>query len=236
MAATELTRGSAPRPASGLRRAWLDAYAAIWAATVAAAAVVVVLPPLRLPTRRLLALRLRADQTPAPDLGHVLALAAHNFPIAAWPVLLGVLGAHRQPRSRHVADALLAGCVSVNVLPVGAAVGAYGPAVLPYLPQLPLEWAALALGASAWMLQRHRAIRVTEGLALAALTGAVLICAAAVETLAVPHQPARGPSTASSGVNWEGGLHRGCCDIPVGPINKELKHERSGHGRPDSGQ
>jgi hypothetical protein len=117
-----------------------------------------------------------------------LSLAVHNLPIAAWPLLLGVVGAHHSHIGRGVADSLLAGCLAVNVLPVGAALGAYGPALLPYIPQLPLEWAALAAGASAWLLQRHRTLTVREGLALLALTSCMLLPAAVLETYAVPHE------------------------------------------------
>ena len=71
---------------------------------------------------------------------------------------------------------------------MGAALGAYGARLLPYIPQLPIEWAGLALGASAWLLQRRRALTVPEGLALLALTVCVLLCAAVIETVAVPHR------------------------------------------------
>jgi hypothetical protein len=88
-----------------------------------------------------------------------------------------------------VADSLLAGCLAVNVVPVGVALGAYGPAVLPYIPNLPFEWAALAAGASAWLLQRHGTLTVHGGLALLTPTTCMLLAAAALETYAVPHQP-----------------------------------------------
>jgi uncharacterized membrane protein len=125
---------------------------------------------------------------PPPDLAHVLALAAHNIPIAAWPLLLGVMGAHRHRLARKIADAVLAGCILANTVPVGAALGAYGPPLLPYIPQLPLEWAGLALGASAWLVQRRRALGVREGLLCLALIACVLLCAATLETVAVPHR------------------------------------------------
>ena len=79
------------------------------------------------------------------------ALAAHNLPIAAWPLLLGVLGAHRHRLGPACHRRRSAGVHHRDTLPVGAALGAYGAALLPYLPHLPLEWAGLALGASAWL-------------------------------------------------------------------------------------
>lgn len=232
MAAAELTGTGARTLPGGLSRAWAQAYSAIWAATLGAAALVAAIGPLNQPVQRLLGLRLDANGTPPPHPAHVVALAAHNFPIAAWPLLIGVLGAHRKPVGRHVADAVLIACLSINVLPVGAALGAYGPALLPYVPQLPLEWAGLALGASAWLMQRRRALAASQGVAVAALIGIVLICAAAVETLAVPPQPPRRTLAVASRTNSRGGLRRGPVDIPVATTDKELKDEASGHGRP----
>jgi hypothetical protein len=168
---------------------WLYAYAGVWASTVTTAAVVgLVGQPLTAPARRLLGLALSAQRNPPPQLGHVLALAAHNIPIASWPLLLGVLGAHRHRLSTHAADGLLLACITANTLPVGAALGAYGAAVLPYLPHLPLEWGGLALGASGWLAQRRAALTVSEGLGLFVLIAGVLVGAAIVETVAVPHR------------------------------------------------
>jgi len=172
---------------------WVRAYGAIWMATLSAAALVAIIGTrLSVPARHLLGLRLQADRNPPPQIGHVLALAAHNVPVAAWPLLLGVVGAHHHRLSRHVADTVVLACIIVNTLPVGAALGAYGARLLPYLPQLPLEWAGLALGVSAWLIQRQRPLAVPEGLALFALTVGVLFCAAVVETVAVPHRSASG--------------------------------------------
>jgi len=125
--------------------------------------------------------------TPAPDLGHMITLAAHNLPIAGWPLLLGVVRAHGHQVGRQLADCVLLACIGVNVLPVGAAFGAYGTALLPYVPQLPLEWAGLAFGASGWLVQRHRPLGCPQGLMMLVLTASVLLAAAAVETFAVPH-------------------------------------------------
>ena len=174
---------------AGLPAAWLYAYTAVWTATLAAAVLVALAgQPLVLPTRHLLALALTAHRNPPPRIEHVLALAAHNIPIAAWPLLLGLTGAHRHRLATHVADGVLLACIILNTLQVGAALGAYGAALLPYLPQLPVEWAGLALGASAWLVQRRRALTVPEGLGLLALIASVLLCAAVLETVAVPHR------------------------------------------------
>jgi hypothetical protein len=216
---------------SALRRAWLGAYGAIWVTTLIAAVITALAEPLATATRELLSLRLQADQTPAPGLGHAASLAAHNFPVAAWPALLGATGAHGQKVARRLADALLACCIAVNVVPVGAALGAYGPALLPYIPQVPLEWAGLALGASAWLLQRRQAVTPVQVASLVAVTASALICAAAVESLAVPHQQHRAIGGAQA-ANSRGGLQHCPDDMSAAPLSKELDHETHGHGCP----
>jgi hypothetical protein len=193
MAATELSppfrEGARRWLPAGLPATWLHAYAAIWIATLAPAAIVALVGrPLVLPVRHWLALALMARLNPSPEVGYVFALAAHNIPIASWPLLLGVLGAHRHRLATHIADGVLLACIIVNTLPVGAALGAYGGAVLPYLPHLPVEWGGVALGASAWLAQRRQALTVSEGIGLFVLSAGVLVCAAVIETVAVPHR------------------------------------------------
>jgi hypothetical protein len=176
------------RMPAGLWRAWLLASAEIWAPTLTPAAVVEIAGrPLTVPVERWLGLTLNAQHTPAPQLAHALALACHNIPIASWPLLLGALGAHQHRASRYLADGMLAMSTMANTLPVGAAIGAYGTALLPYLPQLPLEWGALALGTSGWLMQRRQPLAVSETVRMFGLIAALLICAAVAETFAVPH-------------------------------------------------
>jgi hypothetical protein len=225
MATAKLTPTPARQPASELSRVWLAAYGAIWGVTLSTGMIVAVAGPFASTVRHLLRLRLKASQTPAPQLGHIAGLAAHNIPIAAWPILLGVAGAHHSRLTRQVADIGLVGSMAVNVLPVGAALGAYGVALLPYAPQLPLEWAGLACGASAWLLQRRRALTVTQGVALLAATVSVLTGAAAVETLAVPHR-----QRAGFHANSRGGLRHCSLDTSAEPIPKEFDHEPGRHG------
>ena len=174
---------------AGLGVAWLYAYAGVWIATLVPAALVALAgQPLVAPVRHVLGLALAVQRNPPPGVGHVLFSGAHNLPIVAWPLLLGAIGAHRHPLAKHVADGLLTACIIVNALQVGAALGAYGAPLLPYIPQLPVEWGGLALGASAWLIQRQRALTVSEGLGLLALITVVLLCAAVLETVAVPHR------------------------------------------------
>jgi len=162
---------------------WLRCYLVTWLPTLASAYAVVAINAKTAVTRA----RLDPAATPPPGVDHALALLAHNLPIAAWPILLGATGAHRNSASRRAADVLVLTTLVANTAPVGAALGAYGLHLLPYLPHVPMEWAGLALGASAWAIQRRRAMTVLEGVAISACVAALLLVAAAVETWCVPH-------------------------------------------------
>jgi hypothetical protein len=105
-----------------------------------------------------------------------------------WPVALGLTGVQNRRVTRWLADALLAGVLLRNTLWVGSALGAYGPRALPYVPQLPVEWAAIALGASGWLVERKRPLSRRERAVWLAMTALVVLCAAVIETYAVPHQ------------------------------------------------
>jgi hypothetical protein len=195
MAASKLTgapawrrKGVGLQPA-GLVAAWLMAYCGVWTATIATGVIVeIVGRPAMSITRRLLGLALTEQRNPPPHLGHVLALAGHNLPIVAWPVLIGITGADRRRLTRRLADCAVLMCVLLNTASVGAAFAAYGTSLIAYVPQLPLEWAGLALGASSWVVQRRRAASGVERVVWLALTAGVLLCAATVETALVPHR------------------------------------------------
>jgi hypothetical protein len=189
MAAPGLSTSSAGRLPVGLPGAWLHVYTAIWMATLGFAGIVALAgQPLTQAAHHLLGLQLTPARNPPPTVEHVLVLAAHNIPIFAWPLLLGVTGAHRHRIGVRVADTLVLASAFVNTGQVGVALGGYGAALLPYVPNVPFEWAGLALGVSYWIVQRRRAISVHDGIVWFALTVGVLLCAATLETVAVPHR------------------------------------------------
>jgi hypothetical protein len=185
MATAELTgttRGREPRQRSVV----LCAYLTLWAITLAGAALAALLG--RAPVRIAMGLSLSASANPPPSLAHVLALAAHNLPICVWPLLLGSLRLSAGSLWRRVADIGVGACVLANMLPVAAALGGYGWELLPYVPQLPVEWAALAVGYGSWMLERRHGLVGSERLKLLGVVSVLLLMAAALETCAVPHR------------------------------------------------
>ncbi len=172
-----------------LGRVWLRAYCVVWALTLVVAAVVGIAGgDVRALAVSVIGAHLTPGGNPPARLSPILLLAAHNLPVVAWPLLLGVERAHAHPLSRSSADLLVIASVIANVVPVGAAIGAYGSALVAYIPQLPVEWAAVALGASAWMVQRRRPVTAREGAAMFVLLGGVVVCAAAMEVCLVPHR------------------------------------------------
>lgn len=187
MVAAELTVKPPGVAGNPLWRAWLLAYLGVWTLTLSGAFVVALADPLHPVLGALLELKLDPAMTATPRMSHALALAAHNIPICCWPLLLGLVGAHRSRRGRRVGDALVAVWLTVNVLGVGAAIGLYGPPLIPYIPQLPLEWAALAIGAGGWLSQRAHPLTVRGAVSLFAMAVVLLLAAGVIETFAVPH-------------------------------------------------
>jgi len=114
----------------------------------------------------------------------VLDVLATNLPALAVPPLLALTLAGHSRAWRSLGDLITAAIMIANTGLVGAALGVYGTRLLPYLPHLPLELAALACSCSAWWAtrtQRHPIGRlVLWGLVLA-------VAAAAVEVYATPH-------------------------------------------------
>ena len=189
MAAPELSercRGRRRLPVGGAAGT-LTAYAALWTATLGSATVVALARgTLARALRRSLAITFTSSHDTADGPARILALAAHNIPITAWPLLLGLIVGGGERFARRAADILVSACLLANTLPVGAALGAYGTALLPYLPQLPIEWAGLAIGYGSWLIQRRRAMSTRERLDRLALIVLTLVIAAALENLCSP--------------------------------------------------
>jgi hypothetical protein len=90
--------------------------------------------------------------------------------------------------TRTLGDCALLASITLNTLLAGAAIGSYGPRLAPYIPQLPVEWAALALGAASWVAHRHAPPTVPDGLRRLALIVVLLVIAAVLETAVAPHR------------------------------------------------
>jgi hypothetical protein len=212
MAAAELNapcETPACRPGTGFRGTLALTYLAVWATTLTVAAMTRLLD-LTDAARGLLGLRL--SPAAAPTLLAAAALAVHNLPVCGWPLLLAVGDApgHKWTPGGH---ALVAAALMANAALVGAALGGYGTRLLPFIPQLPLEWLALAAGAAGWLAPRARYNRRARLIAASVVVSAAL-AAAVVETYAVPHNDSTG-RVATRAIESQGGQTAATSDIQV---------------------
>jgi hypothetical protein len=141
---------------------------------------------------------------PHPTLHPTLAAAAaaaasilaNNARVLALPYGLLILRFDAVRWGRTVGSALLVGVLSVNAIAVGLALGRWQQRLAPYLPHLPLEWAATGVSASVWARAVARAGdpgATTQPVCwrwcvlAAAITLLLLTAAAAAEVLLTPH-------------------------------------------------
>jgi hypothetical protein len=119
-------------------------------------------------------------------LGEVASVVANNLRALAAPFLLTVFHWPRGRVTRRLGDVLIVALIAENTIAVGLALGRWGDRLLPYVPQLPLEWTALGIAGAAWLTARDGSRgRVLAVYALATL--ALTISAAAVEVELTPH-------------------------------------------------
>lgn len=121
-------------------------------------------------------------------------IAATNARILSAPFLLTVFRFTTKRRSRALGDLLVFGLLAGNTLRVGLALGRDGGGLVPYVPQLPVEWLAAAVAGGAWLtLRRNPQTRTV--LAYVGAVLALVALSAAIETGASPHATARDAAT-----------------------------------------
>jgi hypothetical protein len=170
-----------PTRRAGLTATTLESYCLLWLGTLAAAILAI---PFAGQLRGVFAFRFAPA---APGTASMSAqIAANNMRAAAVPLLFAACKVGHRRWLVIVGDVVVGASFTVNVALAGAALGAYGPGLLRYLPQWPLEWGGLALALAGW----RRARRGQGGrreLAVLATAAAVLLCLSALlETYAVP--------------------------------------------------
>ena len=93
--------------------------------------------------------QLAGSARPHPTLTGSLADAAgilqNNARVLSAPFLLVVLGFPECRLGRGAGDLIVTVLTVASTIPVGLELGRWEGRLLPYLPQLPLEWAALTL-------------------------------------------------------------------------------------------
>lgn len=160
------------------------AYAFLIAWAAFAATGVTLTPGARTTARS--ALRLTLDGRGPHTIGTVAALAAHNSAIALAPLALRHLGLATRRTPRRIFGTAIGAMLALNGALVGAALATCGPALVPFLIHLPLEWLALSLGAAAWLTASHALRGRGDALRLALATLVAVIGAALLEVYATP--------------------------------------------------
>ena len=125
------------------------------------------------------------------SLADALGILQNNLRVLAAPYLLGVLGFPRNRVARRAGDLLVLALAAGSTLPVGIELARWRARLIPYLPQLPVEWAALTVAVSAWLLIRTTTPLRRQVAVLAAVTVALLAVAASLETWCTPRRSAR---------------------------------------------
>ena len=185
MGAAELSHATTPLSACHRRRRGhqharriAGLYAGVWTLTFLGALFGAVAPGL--------APRGRPHPTLHGTLVEAASIAAANARGLSAPVLLSVFRFPASHRSRQLGDLLVGGLLAGNTLRVGLALGRWHTQLLPYVPQLPLEWLAAAIAVAAW-LNLRTGTRSRTALAYAAAVLLLVAAAAAVEATATPH-------------------------------------------------
>ena len=122
--------------------------------------------------------------------GAIVAILANNARVLAVPfILTAALFARTRP-TRLLGDLIVAAILAGNALWIGLAIGRWQGALVPYIPQLPMEYLAASTAAAAWIHSRRQA-RSGAGrhvtLIYASATAVLLVSAAGAEVLLTPH-------------------------------------------------
>ena len=181
---TRLLAGGVPARGSQRPRratsAIIAAYAGLWLLTAAAVLTAALAPSLG-PSRA-------PHPTLKPSAAAIAGILLTNVRALAAPFLLAAFRFGGARGSRAFGDVLVATPLALVATRVGAALGRWDGRLIPYLPQLPIEYLAAAIAAGVWIVHRRDAAIRGRSLARSAtLLLIALAAAAAVEVLATPH-------------------------------------------------
>jgi hypothetical protein len=119
--------------------------------------------------------------------GEAASILVNNARVLIAPFALWALGFPSGRATRRMGDLIVFGVAGLNSLDVGVELGRWGLRLVPYVPQLPLEWAALTVATAAWLKARTAMTTTLHMLHFALVAIALLIVAAAMETWGTPH-------------------------------------------------
>jgi hypothetical protein len=120
--------------------------------------------------------------------GNAAEIVGTNLRVLAAPFLLWLLKFPQSRLGRQAGDILVLAVVAINTLTVGIELGHWRGQLIPYLPQLPIEWAALSVAVAAWLRARDNHANRRQLAVLATVTAVLLVAAAGLETWCTPHR------------------------------------------------
>jgi hypothetical protein len=157
-------------------RAVAAAYTALWAVTLTAATIALLAG---------VAPQLTPDGDRGGSLTETLSILTTNARMAGVTLAAALL--LRAVREwRPIFDAVLGLLYAFNASVVGLAIAEHGPAIVPWLVHLPIEWAAFAITAGAYLQARRAPLPWSLLTRYAVAAAAALILAAVVEGYALP--------------------------------------------------
>ena len=124
-----------------------------------------------------------------PSLDAIASILLNNLRVLAAPFILAAARFGATRASRLAGDAIVATILVGNAVTIGLALGRWRGALIPFVPQLPIEYLAAATAAAAWLdARRHVPSRGPQiAVANAAATIGLAAAAAAIEVLLTPH-------------------------------------------------
>jgi hypothetical protein len=131
----------------------------------------------------------RPHATLHPSLDAIASILLNNLRVLAAPFILAAARFGATRTGRLAGDATVATILVGNAVAVGLALGRWRGALIPFLPQLPIEYLAAATAAAAWLDARRHAVPRGPQIAIAnaAVTIGLAAAAAAIEVLLTPH-------------------------------------------------
>lgn len=127
---------------------------------------------------------------PHPALAAIVSILVTNLRVLAAPFILAGFRFPSGRRARLLGDLIVGGILAGNALRVGLALGRWQGRLIPFVPQLPLEYLAASTAATVWLDARGRGAERPDPRTIAsyaALTMLLVAAAAIVEVLATPH-------------------------------------------------
>jgi hypothetical protein len=165
-------------------------YAGVWGCTLLGAAIGTIVPAL--------APGGRPHPTLTGSIAEMASIAVTNARVLSAPFLLALFRFPTHRRARQLGDLLVGGILAGKALRVGLALGRWHSHLLPYVPQLPIEWIAGAVAGAAW-LNLRTGIRGRVAAAFGAAVLTFVAAAAVVEIAATPHANPRAHGASVNG-------------------------------------